>query len=79
MLLVSILVFESNFPSKNAFVLCFSLKSKNKWLSSKSKKDYSMGKRKATIGQTMIYKNKLQRKLVSILVFESNFPSKNAF
>jgi hypothetical protein len=27
-----------------------------------SKKDYSMGKRKATIGQTMIYKNKLQRK-----------------
>ena len=44
-------------------VLCFSLKSKNKWLSSKSKKDYSMGKRKATIGQTMIYKNKLQKKL----------------
>ena len=29
-------------------VLCFSLKSKNKWLSSKSKKDYSMGKRKRT-------------------------------
>jgi hypothetical protein len=24
---------------------------------------FSMGKRKATIGQTMIYKNKLQRKL----------------
>jgi hypothetical protein len=47
-------------------VLCFSFKSKNKGLSSKSKKDYSMGKRKATIGQTMIYKNKLhklQRKL----------------
>jgi hypothetical protein len=41
----------------------FSLKSKNKGLSSKSKKNYSMGKRKATIGQTMIYKNKLQRKL----------------
>ena len=30
---------------------------------SKSKKDYSMGKRKGTIGQTMIYKNKLQKKL----------------
>jgi len=47
-------------------VLCFSFKSKNKGLSSKSKKDYSMGKRKGTIGQTMIYKNKLhklQRKL----------------
>jgi hypothetical protein len=46
-------------------VLCFSFKSKNKGLSSKSK-DYSMGKRKATTGQTMIYKNKttqLQRKL----------------
>ena len=46
-------------------VLCFSFKSKNKGLSSKSK-DYSMGKRKGTIGQTMIYKNKLhklQRKL----------------
>jgi hypothetical protein len=42
-------------------VLCFSLKSKNKGLSSKSKKDYSMGKRKGTIGQTTIYKNKLQR------------------
>jgi hypothetical protein len=40
-------------------VLCFSLKSKNKGLSSKSKKNYSMGKRK----ETMIYKNKLQRKL----------------
>jgi hypothetical protein len=39
-------------------VLCFSFKSKNKGLSSKSK-DYSMGKRKATTGQTMIYKNKL--------------------
>jgi hypothetical protein len=42
-------------------VLCFSFKSKNKGLSSKS-----MGKRKGTIGQTMIYKNKLhklQRKL----------------
>ena len=44
-------------------VLCFSLKSKNKGLSSKPKKNCSMGKRKATIGQTMIYKNKLQRKL----------------
>jgi hypothetical protein len=47
-------------------VLCFSFKSKNNGLSSKSKKDYSMGKRKETIGQTMIYKNKLhklQRKL----------------
>ena len=47
-------------------VLCFSFKSKNKGLSSKSKKDYSMDKRKVTIGQTMIYKNKLhklQRKL----------------
>jgi hypothetical protein len=44
-------------------VLCFSFKSKNKGLSSKSKKNYSMGKRKGTIGQTMIYKNKLQRKL----------------
>ena len=47
-------------------VLCFSFKSKNKGLSSKSKNDYSMGKRKGTIGQTMIYKNKLhklQRKL----------------
>ena len=44
-------------------VLCFSLKSKNKGLISMSKKDYSMGKRKATIGETMIYKNKLQRKL----------------
>ena len=46
-------------------VLCFSLKSKNKGLNSKSK-DYSMDKRKGTIGQTMIYKNKLhklQRKL----------------
>jgi hypothetical protein len=29
-------------------VLCFSFKSKNKGLSSKSKKDNSMGKRKAT-------------------------------
>jgi hypothetical protein len=44
-------------------VLCFSFKSKNKGVSSKSKKDNSMGKRKGTIGQTMIYKNKLQRKL----------------
>jgi hypothetical protein len=44
-------------------VLGFSLKSKNKWLSSKSKKGYSMGNRKGTIGQTMIYKNKLPRKL----------------
>ena len=44
-------------------VLYFSFKSKNKGLSSKSKKNYSMGKRKGTIGQTMIYKNKLQRKL----------------
>ena len=43
-------------------VLCFSLKSKNKGVSSKLKKDNSMGKRKGTIGQTMIYKNKLQRK-----------------
>ena len=38
-------------------VLCFSFKSKNKGLSSKSKNDYSMGKRKGTIGQTMIYQN----------------------
>ena len=37
--------------------LCFSFKGKNKGLSSKSKKDYSMGKRKGTTGQTMIYKN----------------------
>ena len=47
-------------------VLCFSFKSKNNGLSSKSKKNYSMGKGKGTIGQTMIYKNKLhklQRKL----------------
>ena len=44
-------------------VLCFSFKNKNKGLSSKLKKDYSMGKRKGTIGQTMIYKNKLQRKI----------------
>ena len=44
-------------------VLCLSFKSKNKGVSSKSKKDNSMGKRKGTIGQTMIYKNKLQRKL----------------
>ena len=44
-------------------VLSFSFKCKNKGLSSKSKKDYSMGKRKGTIGQTLIYKNKLQRKL----------------
>jgi hypothetical protein len=44
-------------------VLCFSLKSKNKGLISMSKKNYSMGKRKVTIGQTMIYKNKLQRNL----------------
>ena len=42
-------------------VLCFSFKSKNKGLSSKSKKDYAMDKRKATIGQTMIYKNKLHK------------------
>ena len=46
-------------------VLCFSLKSKNKGLISMSKKDYSMGKRKGTIGQTLIYKNKLQRKLMT--------------
>ena len=44
-------------------VLCFSFKSKNIGVSSKSKKDNSTGKRKGTIGQTMIYKNKLQRKL----------------
>ena len=44
-------------------VLSFSFKCKNKGLSSKSTKDYSMGKRKRTIGQTLIYKNKLQRKL----------------
>ena len=47
-------------------VLSFSFKCKNKGLSSNSKKDYSMGKRKGTTGQTMIYKNKLhklQRKL----------------
>ena len=44
-------------------VLCFSFKSKNKGLISMSKKNYSMGKRKVTIGQTMIYKNKLQRNL----------------
>ena len=44
-------------------VLSFSFKCKNKGLSSKSKKDYSMGKRKGTIGKTLIYKNKLQRKL----------------
>jgi hypothetical protein len=37
------------------------LNSKNKGLSSKSKKAYSMGKRKGTIGQTMIYKNKLHK------------------
>ena len=42
-------------------VLSFSFKSKNKGLSSKSKKNYSMGKRKGTIGQTMIYKNKLHK------------------
>ena len=41
--------------------LCFSFKGKNKGLSSKSKKDYSMGKRKRTIGQTMINKNKLHK------------------
>jgi hypothetical protein len=40
-------------------VLCFSFKSKNKGVSRKSKKDNSTGKRKGTIGQTMIYKNKL--------------------
>ena len=44
-------------------VLSFSFKSKNKGLRSKSRKDYSMGKRKGTIGQTMIYKNKLQKKI----------------
>jgi hypothetical protein len=44
-------------------VLCFSFKSKNNGLSSKSKKDYSMGKGKGTTGQTMIYKNKLQHML----------------
>jgi hypothetical protein len=44
-------------------VLCFSFKSKNIGVSSKSKKDNSTGKTKGTIGQTMIYKNKLQRKL----------------
>ena len=42
-------------------VLCFSFKSKNKGVSSKSKKDNATGKRKGTIGQIMIYKNKLQR------------------
>ena len=44
-------------------VLSFSFKSKNKELHSKSKKGYSMGKKKWTIGQTMNYKNKLPRKL----------------
>jgi hypothetical protein len=50
-------------------------KSKNKGLSSKSKKDYSIGKRKGTIGQTMIYKNKLHK--LQRKVFKSRLRNKN--
>ena len=38
-------------------ILCFSFKSKNEGVSSKSK-DIQWAKRKGTIGQTMIYKKK---------------------